>query len=84
MPSMMANGIPMPVNPQMQQLMNQIQQAKSNPQAFINQLSQQNPQIAQQINSLLQGGGNPQTIAMQMLQQRGINPNQLMQMMGSK
>jgi hypothetical protein len=68
----------------MQQLMNQIQQAKSNPQAFINQLSQQNPQIAQQINSLLQGGGNPQTIAMQMLQQRGINPNQLMQMMGSK
>ena len=48
MPSMMANGMPMPVNPQMQQLMNQIQQAKSNPQAFINQLSQQNPQIAQQ------------------------------------
>jgi hypothetical protein len=32
----------------------------------------------------LQGGGNPQAIAMQMLQQRGINPNQLMQMMGSK
>lgn len=82
--SMMASGMPMPVNPQMQQIMNQVQQAKTNPQAFINQLSQQNPQIAQQINSLLQGGGNPQTIAMQMLQQRGINPNQLMQMMGSK
>lgn len=92
MPSLMGNvpPIPMPTqaqaggNPMMQNMTNMIQQAKGNPQAFINSMMQQNPQMAQQLNGLLQGGQSPQQLAMSMFQQRGINLNQIMQMLGRK
>lgn len=92
MPSIMGNVPPIPApaqqaatgNPMMQNIMNMMQMAKGNPQVFINSMMQQNPQMAQQLNGLLQGGQSPQQLAMNMLQQRGINPNQIMQMLGHK
>lgn len=60
-------------------LMSQIQQARTNPQAFINMLFKNNPEAGKQIETLLQTN-NPQQLAMRMLEQRGINPNTIMQM----
>lgn len=60
-------------------LMSQIQQARTNPQAFINMLFKNNPEAGKQIEMLLQTN-NPQQLAMRMLEQRGINPNTIMQM----
>lgn len=68
----------------MQNIMGMVQQAKGNPQAFISNMLQQNPQMSQQLSGLLQGGQSPQQLAMSMLQQRGINPNQILQMLGGK
>lgn len=68
----------------MQNVMNMVQTARGggNPQAFINQLAQKNPQAAAQINELLKNGQSPQQAAMGIMQQRGMNPQQMMNMLG--
>lgn len=68
----------------MQNVMNMVQTARGggNPQVFINQLAQKNPQAAAQINELLKDGQSPQQVAMGIMQQRGMNPQQMMNMLG--
>lgn len=71
-------------NGMMQNIMQMVQMAKGggNPQMFINQLAQKNPQAAAQVNELLKNGQNPQQAAMELMQQRGINPQEMMNMLG--
>lgn len=68
----------------MQNVMQMLQMARGggNPQTFINQLAQKNPQAAQQVNELLKSGQNPQDAAMGIMRQRGINPQEMMSMLG--
>lgn len=68
-------------NPQMQQLVNVLNQAKrsGNPQAFVASMIRQNPQMAAQLNQLLTGQ-DAKTAAMTMAQNMGIDPNALQQM----
>lgn len=53
-----------------------------NPQAIIQQMMSANPQAANSTQALLNTGKNPQQIAMELMQQRGINPQQMMNMLG--
>lgn len=68
----------------MQNVMQMVQSARGagNPQMFINQLAQRNPQVATQINELMKNGQSPQNIAMNIMQQRGMDPKEMMNMLG--
>lgn len=67
----------------MQNIVQMVQGARNrNPQVVINQLSQKNPQAAEQINQLLQSGKSPQQAAMEIMQQRGLDPQQMLNMLG--
>jgi len=69
---------PMNNNP-MANIMRMISQCGNNPQAYANQILQNNPNFAKAIQ-----GQNPQTLAMNELRKRGIDPNQIMQMIGRR
>jgi len=69
---------PMNNNP-MANIMRMISQCGNNPHAYANQILQNNPNFAKAIQ-----GQNPQTLAMNELRKRGIDPNQIMQMIGRR
>lgn len=69
---------PMNNNP-MVNIMRVISQCGNNPQAYANQILQNNPNFAKAIQ-----GQNPQSLAINELRKRGIDPNQIMQMIGRR
>lgn len=73
---------PMNNNNPMNIMMNFIN-GNGDPHRLAEQVLQQNPQIRQAMASLQNGsqGQSPKDIALRMAQERGIDPNQLMQLM---
>lgn len=59
----------------MASIMQLMAQGRNNPQAFVQTLLNNNPNFARALQ-----GQNPQQLAMQELQRRGINPQQIMQL----
>ena len=68
-------------NPQMQNIRNLMNMVKSsgNPQAMLNQLSQNNPQLQQVMATIQQYGNDPQKAFYALAQQRGIDPQSILE-----
>lgn len=69
----------MKANNPMGMIMQLLAQGGANPQAFANQLLQNNPDFAKAIQ-----GQNPQELAMAELKKRGIDPNQILQLINRR
>mgnify|MGYP006988844137 CR=1 FL=1 len=52
-----------------------------NPQAMMNQLAQNNPRIKQVIDLVNQAGGNPKEAFYTMAKQKGVNPDEILDML---
>jgi len=65
---------------QLKQMMNTIRMA-SNPQAALSQAIQNNPQMQQVMSTVQQYGGDPQKAFYALCQQRGVNPNEILDML---
>lgn len=78
-------GAPMSNNGAMQNIANMVRSFKgmNNPQQIMQMLGQKNPQAMQQVQQLMQSGKNPRDLAQSMLRQRGIDPDQLMNMINN-
>ena len=70
-------------SPQMGQIKNMMQMVKAakNPQAMMQMMAQQNPQISQVMNFVQQNGGDPKTAFYKLAEQRGVNPDEVLQML---
>lgn len=55
--------------------------AAKNPQAMMQMMAQQNPQISQVMNFVQQNGGDPKTAFYKLAEQRGVNPDEVLQML---
>lgn len=53
----------------------------NNPMSILNNMSMQNPQMQQVINLVNQNGGNPKEVFYAMAKQKGIDPNQILNML---
>lgn len=75
-----------PKNPVMENIGNAINFAKNagNPQMIIEQITKSNPQAAQMMSQIRQSGQSPKDIALNILQQRGIDPREIMRMIGGR
>lgn len=73
-----------PHNPVMDNIKNAIQFAKgqASPEMMIQQMVQRNPQAAQLLNQFQASGQSPKEFALNVLQQRGIDPQEIMKMIG--
>jgi len=69
--------------PQINQIKNWISQLKGmgNPNEGLKMLISQNPQLQQVMNLIQQSGGDPKQVFMKMAQARGINPQQIINML---
>lgn len=67
----------------MNQIKNWVNQLKgmSNPNEGLKMLISQNPQLQQVMNLIQQSGGNPKQAFMKMAQMKGINPQQIINML---
>ena len=65
---------------QIKQMMNMCKGA-SNPQQLIMNLANQNPQMKQVINLIQNSGKSPKDLFYEMAQQKGIDPNQIINML---
>lgn len=67
----------------MGQIKNMMQMVKAakNPQAMMQMMAQQNPQISQVMNFVQQNGGDPKTAFYKLAEQRGVNPDEVLQML---
>lgn len=72
-------------NAAMQNIANMVRSFKgmNNPQQIMQMLGQRNPQAMQQVQQLMQSGKSPKDLASSMLKQRGIDPEQLMNMINN-
>lgn len=61
--------------------MMQMVKAAKNPQAMMQMMAQQNPQISQVMNFVQQNGGDPKTAFYKLAEQRGVNPDEVLQML---
>ena len=55
--------------------------AAKNPQAMMQMMAQQDPQISQVMNFVQQNGGDPKTAFYKLAEQRGVNPDEVLQML---
>ncbi|MBQ2175835.1 MAG: hypothetical protein II453_12505 [Alphaproteobacteria bacterium] len=55
--------------------------AAKNPQAMMQMMAQQNPQISQVMNFVQQNGGDPKMAFYKLAEQRGVNPDEVLQML---
>ena len=78
------------ISPQLQAMLPAINQAKQmmgvirsaqNPSAMLQQMVQSNPQMQQAMQILNQSGGDPTGMVYALSQQKGINPNELMELL---
>ncbi|MBR4377269.1 MAG: hypothetical protein IKP50_00055 [Bacilli bacterium] len=53
----------------------------NNPQAMLNNMLQQNPNYNQIINYVKQSGGDPKTAFYKMAQEKGVNPDEIINML---
>lgn len=70
-------------NPMMQrirQMMGAVNNAK-NPQEMMNQLVSSNPQMKQVMDLINQSGGDPKSAFYKLAEQRGVNPNDILDML---
>ena len=67
----------------MGQIKNMMQMVKAakNPQAMMQMMAQQNPQISQVMNFVQQNGGDPKMAFYKLAEQRGVNPDEVLQML---
>ena len=61
--------------------MMQMVKAAKNPQAMMQMMAQQNPQISQVMNFVQQNGGDPKMAFYKLAEQRGVNPDEVLQML---
>lgn len=71
----MMNGIG-----QIKQMMNMIKNA-GNPQAMMAQMMQNNPQMKQVMDAVNQYGGDPKKAFYALAQQKGVNPDEILNML---
>lgn len=62
------------------QMINSLRNAQ-NPNGLINMMAQQNPQLQQVMNLVNQSGRSPKDLFLSMAQQKGIDPNQILNML---
>ena len=64
-------------------IFNLFQTVKSaqNPNAMMQQMSQNNPQLQQTLNFINQNGGNAKELFYKMAQQKGVNPDSILNML---
>ena len=65
---------------QIKQMMNMVKNA-GNPQAMLNQMAQNNPHVKQIMDIVSQNGGDPKKAFYQMAEQKGINPDEILNML---
>lgn len=65
---------------QIKNMMNMIRNS-NNPQAMLNNMLSQNPQMQQVMNYINQNGGNAQQAFYKMAQEKGINPNEILNLL---
>ena len=64
---------------QIRQMMQMVRNA-GNPQAMMSQLMQSNPQMKQVMDAVNQYGGDPKKAFYSLCEQRGVDPNQILNM----
>lgn len=65
---------------QMKQMMNALRTSKNPHQLFLNMLGN-NPQLKQTIQMIQQSGKSPKDLFYQMAQQKGVDPNQIINLL---
>lgn len=65
---------------QIKNMMNAVRSA-SNPQAMLSQMMQSNPQMQQVMQLVSQSGGDAQRAFYTLAQQRGVDPNEILNML---
>lgn len=65
---------------QVKNLMNMVR-GSANPQAMLNQLMQTNPQLKGVMDMVQKSGGNPKTAFYELAKQKGVDPNQILNML---
>ena len=68
---------------QIKQYMNLFKNA-SNPQALLQNMIQSNPQVKSIIDYVNQNGGDPKTAFYKLAEQKGVNPDQILNMLKSQ
>ena len=69
-----------PMVGQIKQMMQMVKSAQ-NPQLMLNQMAQSNPQIKQVFDFVRQSGNDPQKAFYALAQQKGVNPNDILNML---
>ena len=67
-------------NNNVQQMAN-VMKTMRNPQAMLNQLSQNNPQVKELITMLQTSGKSPKDMFYQMAQEKGVDPEEVLKML---
>ena len=65
---------------QIRQMMDMVRSA-GNPSAMINQLAQNNPQLRNVMDMVRQSGGDPKAAFYALAQQKGVDPEQILNML---
>ena len=52
-----------------------------NPQALLNQMSQNNPQVKQLMTMIQKSGKSPKELFYQVAQEKGVDPNEILKML---
>lgn len=65
---------------QIKNMLNMVRNA-GNPQAVLNQMIQNNPQMKSVMDLVKQAGGDPKKAFYDLAQQRGVDPNQILDML---
>ena len=65
---------------QIKNMMN-VLRSSNNPQMLLQNMIQQNPQMQQVMNIVRQSGNDPKTAFYTLAKQRGVDPNQILQML---
>lgn len=77
----MGKNLSLPNNfAQIKQMMNAVKNS-SNPQQLIGNMMNQNPQIRQVMNMVQSSGKSPKDLFYEMAKQRGINPDEIINML---
>lgn len=72
-----------PVNNNLSQIKNMMNMIRSagNPQLMLQQMAQNNPQLRQVMNLINQSGGDPKAAFYKLAQEKGIDPQQILDML---
>ena len=79
-PILQALGAQSPQMNQVKQMINMVKTAR-NPQVMLNQIMQSNPQYRQVMDLVNQNGGDPKRAFYQLAQQKGVNPDEILNML---